>query len=179
MALADDEGMLEEVRLASRLRGLPSGSRSAPGPSSADSLRMATVNGALLSGFDDCGRLVVGGPADLVLLNWGRVRGPFLDPAVDVLDALVYRASSSDIESVVAQGRLLLDEGRLVELDEDSVGRQLAELALSDVPADAHEAMAVRHSLEPYIAAFFGGWTPSTGAPSYDVNSLEGEQADD
>jgi cytosine/adenosine deaminase-related metal-dependent hydrolase len=179
MALADDEGILEELRLAARLRGLPTGSRDAPRPSSADSLRMATVTGARVSGFDGCGRLVEGGPADLVLLDWRRICDPFLEPAVDVLDALVYRARSSDVISVVAQGRLLLHDGRLVAINEDSLARQLADLASGEAPASAREAMAVRRSLEPHIASFFGGWTPEAGAPSYEVNSLDDEGAED
>jgi cytosine/adenosine deaminase-related metal-dependent hydrolase len=179
MALADDEGMLEEVRLAARLRGLPFGSRDAPPPSSRDAIRMATVNGARVSGFDGCGRLVEGGPADLILLDWRRIGGPFLDRTVDVLDALVYRARSSDVVSVVAQGRLLLDEGHLVTIDEDSVARQLAELASSEAPAGARQAMSVRRSLEPHVEAFFEGWAPATRTPSYEVNSLEDEPAED
>jgi cytosine/adenosine deaminase-related metal-dependent hydrolase len=179
MALADDEGMLEEVRLSARLRGLPSGSRDAPPPSSADSIRMATVNGARISGFPGCGRLVEGGPADLILLDWNRIAAPYLDPAGEVLDALVYRARSSDIVSVIAQGQLLLDEGRLVTIDEDSLARELAELASSEAPASAREAMATRLALEPHVTAFFTGWIPATQAPSYEVNSLDDEPADD
>jgi 5-methylthioadenosine/S-adenosylhomocysteine deaminase len=179
MALSDDEGLLEEVRLAARLRGLPSGSRDAPAPSSADSIRMATVNGARVGGFDGCGRLVEGGPADLVVLDWRRIGGPYLAPAVDVLDALIYRAKSSDVVSVVAQGQLLLDDGHLVAIDEDSLASRLAELASNEAPAGAREAMAVRRSLEPHVADFFGGWAPASKAPSYEVNSLVDEPAED
>jgi hypothetical protein len=140
---------------------------------------MATVNGARISGFPGCGRLVEGGPADLILLDWNRIAAPYLDPAGEVLDALVYRARSSDIVSVIAQGQLLLDEGRLVTIDEDSLARELAELASSEAPASAREAMATRLALEPHVTAFFTGWIPATQAPSYEVNSLDDEPADD
>jgi hypothetical protein len=39
--------------------------------------------------------------------------------------------------------------------------------------------MAVRRSLEPHVASFFGGWAPATEAPSYEVNSLDDERASD
>jgi 5-methylthioadenosine/S-adenosylhomocysteine deaminase len=180
MALGDDEGMLEELRLATRFRGLPVGLREAPAPASADTLRMGTVNGGRLSTFgSSCGRLVPGGFADLIVLDYESITHPFLEPSVDVLDALVYRAKSSDIVTVVAGGRILLDEGRLVGIDEQALASELAALAGAAIPEQARSAMDVRRSLQPHVAAFYAGWRPRGARPSYDVNALGDEREDD
>ncbi len=179
MALADDEGMLEEMRLAARLRGLPTGSRDAPAPTAADTLRMGTVNGAHLSTFgSSCGRLAPGAFADLIVLDYERVCHPFVDPAVDLLDRLVYRAKSSDIVTVVAGGRVVLENGALVGIDERAIANQLAEVAASAVPDRIRAAMELRRSLEPHVSAFYEGWRPHYQHPSYDVNALGDKGAD-
>jgi cytosine/adenosine deaminase-related metal-dependent hydrolase len=180
MALADDEGMLEELRLAARLRGLPVGSREAHRPSSIETLRMGTVNGGRVSTFGaSCGRLVKGGFADLIILDLERVGHPYLEASVDLLDAVVYRARSSDIVTVVAAGRILVDEGKLVGIDEQALVRELADLARGEIPESAREVMSVRRSLEPYVKAFYGGWTPEGERASYHVNALGGEREED
>ena len=81
-------------------------------------LRMATRAGARAMGFEDSGILAPGHPADLILLD---TRGTHWFPRHDLAAAIIYTAHPSDVTHVFVDGRLLLDDGELVTLDEDRI----------------------------------------------------------
>lgn len=75
----------------------------------------ATVGGAAALGRDDLGRLAPGAKADVVLVDLRRLRvGPYRDP----IRALVNAATTDDVERVFVNGRLVVDGGRVVGVDE-------------------------------------------------------------
>ena len=86
-------------------------------------LRMATIDGARALGLGaDTGSLEVGKKADLSVIKLG---GLHMSPrSEDVVSALVYAAETSDVQSVLVDGRLLLKDGKLLSLDEDKVIEQ-------------------------------------------------------
>ncbi len=81
----------------------------------ADVLRMATRGGAAAFGGRLSGRLAVGEPADLMLLD---VTGPHATPMPDPVAHLAYAARAGDVTDVVVAGRRLLAGGMLTTLDE-------------------------------------------------------------
>ncbi len=81
-----------------------------------DVLRMATEGGARAFGLS--GRLDVGEPADLVLLDIGVLHAaPLPDPVAHI----VYGARGADVTDVFVAGRRLLAERRLTTLDAAAV----------------------------------------------------------
>lgn len=87
-------------------------------------LRMATIEGArALDMEDEIGSLEPGKRADLLVVGTGSFhQRPFYDPH----SLLVYSTKASDVESVVVDGRLVVENGRVLTLDADAV---LAEAA--------------------------------------------------
>lgn len=77
-------------------------------------LRMATYEGALALGLADVGQLRQGFQADVVVVD---LRSAQLQPVFDVASALVYTATSRDVERVYASGRLLYQGGRHLAVD--------------------------------------------------------------
>lgn len=84
----------------------------------ADVLRMATQGGARAFGGRLSGRLAVGEPADLIVLD---VTAPHAIPLPDPVAHLAYAARGSDVTDVVVAGRRLLAAGRLITLDEAAI----------------------------------------------------------
>ena len=80
-----------------------------------DLLRMATVDGARLFGRHDLGRIVPGARADLTVVDLNNARSM---PVHRPESALVYNASGADVHTVLVEGRVLLDAGRVTVLDE-------------------------------------------------------------
>jgi 5-methylthioadenosine/S-adenosylhomocysteine deaminase len=96
-------------------------------------LEMATIGGAACLGLADCiGSIEIGKRADIVLLDF---KAPHLSPAgiADPVSHLVYAASGADVSAVVVDGCVLMDDRKLITLDEceimAEVERRAARLA--------------------------------------------------
>ncbi len=76
-------------------------------------LAAATKTNAHILGLSQVGKISPGFKADLVLLNMNQ---PHLQPCYNS-DLLVYSASGSDVETVIIDGRLVLQERTLLSFD--------------------------------------------------------------
>jgi 5-methylthioadenosine/S-adenosylhomocysteine deaminase len=85
-----------------------------------DVLRMATTEGARAGGFERIGRIEAGGAADLVFLDLSNLN---YVPFNSAGNQLVYCENGSAVDSVMVDGRLILDRGRFVNVDEAAVIR--------------------------------------------------------
>lgn len=82
-------------------------------------LRMATLNGAKALGLSaSVGSLEVGKKADIILVDFSK---PHLKPLHDVCAALVYSARGSDVDTVIVDGKILMENRRVKTLDERAV----------------------------------------------------------
>lgn len=108
--------MLEEVRLAALLAKTESGNLKAV--PAAQALAMGTVQGAKAVGYDDLGQLAVGQRADIVLYN---MDSPHWYPRHDRVSLLVYAASAQDVDTVLVDGRVLLQNKELTTIDLEKV----------------------------------------------------------
>ena len=71
----------------------------------------------------DIGELAVGKLADVVLL---RQDGPHVFPRHDALANLVYSHKSSDVDTVICNGKVLMQHGRLLSIDVNRVKREVS-----------------------------------------------------
>jgi len=82
-------------------------------------LNMATMNGARAMGMQsEIGSIEVGKKADLVLID---LKKPHLVPYTDVVSDVVYSAMGSDVDTVLVDGRVLLEGGKPTTLDEERI----------------------------------------------------------
>lgn len=108
--------MFTEMRTASLLQKAICGSQTLP---ALTALRMATIYGATALGLaDQIGSVEVGKRADLQLLNLNQLH---LTPQPDLVSTIVYAAETSDVETVIIDGRIVMLERQLMTLDEQSV----------------------------------------------------------
>ena len=169
----DDRDMLLEMRMVLNVHREPGFDDSVP--TSAQVLRMATANGAQTTPFGtEIGSLEVGKAADMVLMSWRDITGPFLDLDIDVsvIDAIVLRAKSSGVKTVLVAGEPILRDGRFTRLDREAA---LAELAASLArPADDDELrrIALSRNVLPHVRKFYDGYLDAeTREPFYARNS--------
>ncbi|MBI5558334.1 MAG: amidohydrolase [Deltaproteobacteria bacterium] len=90
-----------------------------------DVLDMATVAGARLLGFADAGVVAAGMLADLIIVDLAQ---PHLTPFYGV-DNLVYAADGADVRSVIINGRLVMEERRILTFDVAEVMDRVAAMA--------------------------------------------------
>ncbi|KAB8068052.1 Metallo-dependent hydrolase [Aspergillus leporis] len=82
-------------------------------------LEMATINGAKALGLDHLiGSLEVGKKADFVALDMNKVA---LQPCVNPVSNVVYAATGRDVHVVVVNGQIVVEDGRLLTLDEEAI----------------------------------------------------------
>ena len=81
-------------------------------------LNLATKQGALALGYSDVGEIKVGQKADIVLYDMHK---PYWYPRHDRTSLLVYAANSSDADTVIVNGKILLEHGNLLTIDEEKV----------------------------------------------------------
>ena len=84
----------------------------------ADMLYMATRGGALAQGRADCAVIEPGGRADVVLIDCDAVN---MQPANDVLSAIMYNADVSNVVMTMCDGRILYENGEYKSIDTERV----------------------------------------------------------
>ncbi|MHB1421235.1 MAG: amidohydrolase [Bacillota bacterium] len=117
--------LLEEMRTAAFLHKL-----SASDPTvlpAYQTLQMATVMGARVLGLEGViGQLQVGSAADLILIDFDQ---PHLYPRHDLIAHLVYSAKAGDVDTVIIDGRLVLQAREIKGIDEKQVYREVEQRA--------------------------------------------------
>jgi 5-methylthioadenosine/S-adenosylhomocysteine deaminase len=94
-------------------------------------LEMATIHGAASLLMERrIGSIEVGKRADLVLYHRDQ---PEWRPLLNPLNNLVYAATGSSVRSVMIDGRLVLDEGRITTVDERAIYERVEVLARAQV----------------------------------------------
>lgn len=117
--------MLEEMRTAALLHKVQTMDPTVL--SSYQALLMATRNGAKVLGLEDIiGQLKPGMKADLILIN---MQQPHLYPCHDVLAHLVYAAQASDVQTVLIDGKIVMEDRHLTTINEQEVMNEIANRA--------------------------------------------------
>ena len=108
--------MLEEIRLAALLAKIDTMS---PLAIPADvALKMGTEDGAKAVGFKNIGKIEVGYKADITLWNMSGVEW---QPNYNPISLLVYSANSSSADTVIVDGKILMQNRELKTLDEEKI----------------------------------------------------------
>lgn len=110
----DSSDMLAEVRQALLLQRVRYGSEAL---TAREALAMATQGGARVLGFEDAGKIETGALADLALFPVNRLdyAGALSDPVA----ALVFCGIRHEADYVMVNGRLVVEGGRLLTIDEE------------------------------------------------------------
>ncbi|MCX8129947.1 MAG: amidohydrolase [Clostridia bacterium] len=89
-------------------------------------LKMATVNGAKAIGFgDETGVLKQGMKADVILIDMDK---PHLNPRNNLMSAVVYSAQASDVDTVIIDGKIVMENRKLITIDEEKVKYKVNEI---------------------------------------------------
>jgi len=111
----NDLDLWEEIRLAALIhKAHNSDPKVIPALSA---LRMATSSGAKAIGLgDEIGVLSVGRKADMIQLSLKN--RPHTIPIFNIISHLVYSAKSSDVVTVMVDGKVLMENGQIATIDE-------------------------------------------------------------
>jgi guanine deaminase len=147
---SDGQNLFEAIRMAAYLSRMASPDWN-EWLGADEAWQLAAQGGARAMGLpDQLGRVVPGYLADLTLVD---LRGPHYTPLRHLLKQTVFGESGAGVRRVLVNGRLVLDEGRVLGIDE-ALLRQRAEAAAHRLDAVLAEARASTAALNPWLAAF-------------------------
>jgi 5-methylthioadenosine/S-adenosylhomocysteine deaminase len=153
----DDRDMLQEMRLVLQLHRIPGMEDVIP--TCPQVFQMATENGALTTGFgDSIGILEPGKAADLVLVNWQQIAYPYLDETVPVVDAVVHRAKTSGVETVLVAGEPVLRDGQFTRVNKAEMLQALADTIRMPLQDAERSRRELSPAVFPYVRHFYEGW---------------------
>ena len=174
-AINDDDDLLQEMRLVSKLHRQPG--IGAPAISVEQVLAMATANAAAPTGFaGDIGVLEPGRRADLLLIRMDRLEDPYLEPDTPPVEVVLGRAKTQDVAAVIVDGEVLLQDGAHQRFNRADVARELREQLARPLEPETLATRRMATRLSPYVERFYtslspAGEVPSAGAPHYVFNS--------
>jgi 5-methylthioadenosine/S-adenosylhomocysteine deaminase len=145
----DGQNMFDAVRLAALIHN-QAGTDFDHWVTPLQALAMATRNGARAFGLN-AGMLAAGKTADLVLL---RRDTPAFTPLNDVMSQLAFCENGSSVDTVIVDGEMIVEDGRLKTLDEKEV-LALATKARERLNPAIEREMAAAKTMEPALADMY------------------------
>lgn len=91
-----------------------------------DVFESATEGGARALGREDLGKLSPGAKADLVMMRLDQMN---LVPARDPLKSVMYSANATDVDTVMVAGKVVVQNGKCLYIDEEEVKENLQKAA--------------------------------------------------
>jgi cytosine/adenosine deaminase-related metal-dependent hydrolase len=114
-----------------------------------DVFNAATLGGCRFIARPDLGRLAPGAKADLLLIDLDHLGAPIY---ADPIKALVDGASGRDVDTVMVDGKILVQGGRTTRVDEDEVyarARRATEAYWRNVPGWRWDGADVERIVPP------------------------------
>jgi cytosine/adenosine deaminase-related metal-dependent hydrolase len=150
----DDKDFLQEMRIVLRLHRVPGMDDLVPTP--AEVLRMATEHGATTTPFGThIGTLEPGKAADIVVMNWKHIAYPYLDADVPVVDAVVQRAKTHGVETVLIAGEPVLRDKRFTRVDKHAAEEELARQLREPLRPHEEARRVLSGRLFPHVRQFY------------------------
>jgi 5-methylthioadenosine/S-adenosylhomocysteine deaminase len=81
-------------------------------------LKMGTCNGARALGFEDSGIIKTGMKGDIILVDTDK---PHFYPQSNPVSAVVYSAQASDVDTVIIDGKVIMENRAFTNIDEERI----------------------------------------------------------
>jgi len=97
---------------------------------------------------------------------------PFVDPSHDPIEVLLYRGRGSHVHTVMVNGRIVVEEGKVLTLDEEQIGKRLAEAASRPRTEKEKAFVEIMDELKKHVVQYYQGWSGKvTVEPYFQTNS--------
>jgi 5-methylthioadenosine/S-adenosylhomocysteine deaminase len=172
-SINDDDDIIQEMKVCFLLHRIPSLELNSACLSARQVFQMVTETNATLLGYGrQLGRLEPGRLADLVLLDYQKMCFPFVDPTHDPVEVLLYRGKGSHVRTVMVDGRIVVEDGRVLTVEEEAIGSRLAEAASRPKTKSEEDWVHVLDELREYVIRYYEGWTQKVEPePYFAINS--------
>ena len=147
-SINDDDDPFMEMRMMHKVHRVGGFDlENTPPLSARDVIRIATLNGARVLGFEgQLGALAPGKFADAIVVDIDEMMtDPWVKPGIDIPELVVHRAKGTQVRTVVVGGRVVVEDRRFVDYDVDALYREVRAFCDKGVsPAAAKDADAMK-----------------------------------
>ena len=92
-----------------------------------DNLKIETIEGAKVLGLEnEIGTIEPGKKADMIFIKTDRIH---LCPDNDICSNIVYSANGADVDTVMIDGKVIMQNRKMVNIDEKEVMKQVKKIA--------------------------------------------------
>ena len=142
-------------------------------PTMSQVFRMASVGGAKTTGYgEQIGTIAEGKSADLSLIDWQQISYPYLDVEMPLLDAVIQRAKTAGMRTVMCDGEVIYDNGRFTRVDRDNALKTLHDELQAALSDDEVERRNLSKALLPHVKKFYANYfDPAKHEPFYRQSS--------
>ena len=117
--------MFEEMKMASYLQKVKT--KIPTSITAYEVLKMATIEGAKVLGLEDeIGTLEVGKKADMIFIKTDKIH---LCPENDVCANIAYSANGADVDTVIIDGKVIMQNRKMLHSNEKEVMKQVKKIA--------------------------------------------------
>ena len=121
----NDLDMFDEMRTTAFLHKLNSDDPTVMDAQSV--VKLATIDGARVLGMDgQIGSLEIGKKADIIILD---MKKPHAHPRYNIYSLIVYSLKSSDVETVIVDGKIVMKNRNIINIEEDVLYERIDSLA--------------------------------------------------
>ena len=172
-SINDDDDFIQEMKVCFLLHRIPSLELHSDHLSARDVFQMATSNSADLLGFGELvGRLEPGRKADMALLDYDAMCWPYVDPDHDPIDVLLYRGTRHHVDTVLVDGRIVVEGGEVKTVDITKIGQRLAEASARPRTEQEEAMIQGLNTVQQHAIRYYQGWPEKVDTrPYFPVNS--------
>ncbi len=169
----DNDDFIQEMKLCCLLHRIPSLELNSPHLTARQVFKMATEANASLLGFGSkIGRLEPGRYADLVLLDFAKMGYPYTDSTHDPIDVLLYRGQGKHVHTVMVNGHIVVQGGKLLTIDEETIAERLVKAASRPRTEKEKALVQVMDEVKHQVIRYYEGWHQKVNPePYFTVNS--------
>ena len=167
-SINDDDDFIQEMKVCFLLHRLPSLELESAHMTPREVFKMATSNSAELLGFGKkIGRLEPGYRADMVLLDYSKMCWPYVHPDHDPISVLMYRGTGRHVDTVLVDGKVVVDKGEVKTVDVEEIGERLARTASRPRNDAEINLAAAMDEMKKHVMKYYQGWPNQVEADQF------------
>jgi hypothetical protein len=91
-------------------------------------------------------------------MNWPQIAYPYLDETLPVIEAVVHRAKTSGVDTVLVAGEPVLRDGQFTRVNKAEMLQALADTLRVPLQATEQSRRELSPAVFPYVKGFYEGW---------------------
>ena len=108
----------------------------------------------------------------MALIDYKAMTAPYIDPAHDPIDAIMYRGANQYVDTVLVNGKVVVKGGCVTTIDEGAIGKSLAEAASRPRTDQEKALMQAMDTLKAQVKKYYKDWSRKVDVePYFTVNS--------